>query len=610
MCAINGYTWKDDVALTRMNQATKHRGPDGTGVYHDEGISLGHNRLSIIDTSERAHQPMHSASDRFVISYNGELYNFKELKSEFAGYAFKSESDTEVILAAWERWGEEVLTKLNGMFAFALWDRQERELFLARDRSGIKPLYYTITPKGGLIFSSEIKAILTHNVPRKLAHTAFSHYTRLLYTPGEQTLFEGIKRLEAGVCLRYSRDQSISTRHFFLREPQPQLVRSYKEKVERTRSCVESAVQRQLVSDKPVGVYLSGGIDSSAILAAALKVKKNIDTFSIGFNVTGDEEYDKFNADFILARRTAQTLGSTHHEIFLEVHDVIERLEDAAYHLDEPVANPTSIAQLVLAEFAKKRVDVVLSGDGGDELFGGYERYRLSLLASLYRKYLPSLVRISLAYFDKLQKLNTKEGVDRFSLFAFQKDDTISRVVVGGSDAITGNYFEERYFGNNIWPTFEELLMEVDRQAWLVDESLVRTDKFSMAYGLEGRVPFLDNEVIDFTSSLPLKYRLTPFTTKKILKDAFRGYIPDFLFHQPKRGWFSPAAKWLRRPELYAFAKEILSPSYYRETSALFSWVEVENMLEEHYQHRGYHLHMLWMVLVFQLWAREFNIRL
>lgn len=613
MCAINGFNFNAKDLILKMNKITSHRGPDGTGVFCDDEISLGHNRLSIIDTSDSASQPMKSFDGNLIVIFNGEIYNYKELKKELSSYPFKTKSDTEVILAAYQKWGKDCVKKFNGIFAFAIWDKLKKELFLARDHIGVKPLYYFWNGKK-FIFSSEIKAILEHNIPRFLEREAFNYYMRVLYVPEPLTMFSGIKKLSPATRMILNNSNLIIDKYW---EPEKGNYEkgSRKEIEKKLKEKVFKAVERQLVSDKPVGLYLSGGIDSTVVLDNVLKIGNNIDTFSVGFELSDGEERGKFNQDLNLAKMTAQYYGVKHHKVLLSHFDVAEYLEKSVWHMDEPIANPTALAMLKLGQFAKsKGVDVVLGGDGGDELFGGYERYRLSLISSRYSQIIPEKLRNLLASFagDRFKKLNTKAGIDRFSLFMFQKDAILEKVLGGkifGKDA-TRIFFEKKYFSNNPFDSFEELLMDTDRQSWLVDESLVRTDKMSMAAGLEARVPLLDKDIVEFSLAIPLKYKLNFWDKKKIFKEAFKGDIPNFIFKQPKRGWFSPAAKWLRNKDVMVMAKNTLSKEYNRETSSLFNWGQVETIFNDHVARREYNLNILWSILVFQKWAEMYNVKM
>lgn len=609
MCAINGFTFPDRILIQKMNEQTVHRGPDGSGVYVDEHVSLGHNRLSILDLSDLASQPMRSASGRYVIIFNGEIYNYHELKRELQGYPFKTTGDTEVILAAYEKWGRECVRKFQGIFAFALTDTHTGDLFLARDHIGVKPLYYMHT-NAGLIFSSEIKAILEHPVPRKLHLDAFNQYIRLLYVPGPLTMFRDIYMLPPAHYAVYHEGRLSLTEYWqpvrgtYLDVPQKDLE-------EKVRETVRRSVRDQLLSDRPLGLYLSGGIDSSVVLESMSQVRGgNIDTFSVGFDMLSPAETEQFNQDFYLARRTASAYGTNHHEVLVSAHEVPELFGRATYHMDQPISNATAIPMMKLAAEAKRSVDVVLGGDGGDELFGGYERYRLSLYADLYQ-HLPSALQHLGKKFSPGKKLSIPASLPRYLFFMAQKEQTISKFVQPFymREGATAARFAS-YFSSNPYATFEELCMDVDRRTWLVDFSLMLTDKMSMSSAIEARVPLLHLPLVELASGIPRSKKVSLFATKKILKDAFRNTLPTFLFNQPKRGWFSPGAKWLRYPGMKHLVSELLSPNYYAETKDIFSWEALAHLQEEHLAVRGYHLHPLWSVMVFQYWAKRYGVTL
>ncbi len=594
-----------------MNLATRHRGPDANGIFTEEGITLAHNRLKIIDLSENASQPMKSFDEREVVVFNGEIYNFKDLKDELKNfYPFKSESDTELILAAYRKWGPDCVKKFNGIFAFAIWDRAKRGLFLARDHAGVKPLYYYLNGNK-FIFASEIKAILEHGMPRRLNQDAFNHYLRVLYVPEPLTMFEGIYKFPQASRGFYNNGE-LKIEKYWSHEPGSHLNISKTHLEEELRGRIHGAVKSQLISDRPLGLYLSGGMDSSIILSHMAKERGKIDTFSVGFDLKNEEQKEKFNFDFNLAKKTANFFGTSHNEVVLGPGEVRGFFEEVAWQMDEPISNPTALAMLKLSRFAKNKVDVVLAGDGGDELFGGYDRYRLSLAASLIQK-LPELLRTPLNLSAKLKKLNTPAGIERFMLFMFQKDDILKKTISSDylNRGISKSFFEKKYFGKITKDAkFEDFLMGADRQTWLVDFALMLTDKMSMASGLEARVPFLDKDLMEFAARIPLKYKISPFNTKIILKNAYKGRIPDFFFFFPKRGWFSPGAKWLRMDEVRLGAEEILSGGYYLETAPLFNWPEVKEVFKMHLSSKEYNLTILWAILAFQIWAKRYNVKI
>lgn len=608
MCGISGFNWKDEGRVRTMVSALAHRGPDADGVFVEEGVSLGHNRLAIIDLSPEANQPMWDAQKEIVIVYNGEIYNFQELKKELEGeYPFSTKSDTEVILAGYRKWGKGVAERLNGMFAFAIWDRRDSSLFCARDHAGMKPFYYFWDGQK-FIFASDIKTILTHPIPRALNRQAFGQYLRVLYTPEPMTLIENVFKLPPNHTLTL-RDGILSIEPY-AQAPSTLWTGSYTEAALKLQEEVVAAVERHLIADVPLGVYLSGGIDSSVVLAAMAKLRTNIKTFSIGFELREGEETAKFNSDFELAKRTARYFGTDHHPLIVSSRDVLESFEEVAAHNSDPISNPTASAMFLLAKFARKEVTVALTGNAGDEFFGGYERYKIALAAELYSK-LPRALRAVGNFHPKIRKLQFQDEIDLFARFMFQKDKALSRIIAPAfftEDRETKDYFKKRYFSTGTGDPAERF-MAVDQKSWLPDYFFMLSDKMSMASALEERMPLADLELKAFARSLPRKYKVDLFRTKKILKDAFKKDLPPYLFNQPKRGWFSPAAKWLRRPEFARFAREVLAADYYEGTRELFNWPAVGDMLERHIDKKEYNLTFLWAIIAFQTWARAYRVQ-
>ncbi len=584
MCGISGFNWKDEALIRGMVSSTSYRGPDADGTYLDEDISLGHNRLAVIDLSPEANQPMFDESGEIVIVFNGEIYNFRELKKELAGgYNFKTQSDTEVILAGYKKWGTKVFERLNGMFGLAIWDKKAEKLICARDHLGMKPMYYFYDGKR-FIFASEISAILTHSVERKLNIEAFNHYMRVQYTPEPLTLIKDIYKLPPAHFL-VLKDELLRVESYENKDIVPSNL-TYTEATSLLKKKVLGAVERHLIADVPVGVYLSGGIDSSTMLYAMKQFKDNIETFSIGFSLENKDEEPKFNHDFELARKTAKHFGASHNPIMISTVDAYEAIEKVAMHNSDPISNPTSLAMYLLAGHARQKVTVALTGNAGDELFGGYERYQRALLGRV---------------------LYSRKGL--FNKFMFVKDDKLVPVIDKKfwrpTDDVT-QFYAQYLLGQDA----AEALMNTDQRSWLPDHFFMLSDKMSMASNLEERMPLADKELVDFARSLPRRYKVDLKRTKKILKDAFEDSLPKYLLNEPKRGWFSPAAKWLREPIFLDWAKEVLSEDYYRGTSELFNWPQVKSMLSRHVDKSEYNLTTIWAILTFQAWARQYKIEL
>jgi asparagine synthase (glutamine-hydrolysing) len=513
MCGINGFTFRDEELIAKMNNKTKHRGPDATGQFVDSKVSLGHNRLAILDLTPTGAQPMKSDDGSVVVVFNGEIYNFQELRKELEaeGQKFKGTSDTEVIVRGYEAWGINMVKKFNGIFAFALWDSKKEKLFLVRDQIGVKPLYYAEN-NGALIFSSEIKAILEHPIKREVNHEALNIYFRVLYVPAPITMFANILKLEPGYILTYER--GVIHKESYWNPTFTTALSSKEEAKDLIKNILRDSVQRQMISERPVGVFLSGGVDSTVILGLAAEVSgKTLDTFSVGFETGGD----KFNADARLARLTSEHYHTRHHELIIKNSDVREYLPEVIYHMDEPVANATQVATYLLSRFARESgIVVALGGDGGDELFGGYERYRLSQMISFYQGKIPVLTQSFLGrimkwlpnnFREEVEMMTKAPGAPRLLAFMAQKEIEISGIFKSGINDtdVTAKWFE-RYF-QPLNPDTENAFMMADIRSWLTDESLIRSDKLSMAWALEQRVPILDYRLVELSGKIPSSWK-------------------------------------------------------------------------------------------------------
>lgn len=606
MCGINGFTFEDPAALRRMHAATKHRGPDDEGFFETSDVSLAHNRLSIIDLSALGHQPMQTQDGRYTIVFNGEIYNYQELRGllEKDGVQFVSRSDTEVLLYGYTKWGSEVFGKLRGIFAFALWDRDEKSLILARDHIGVKPLYYAFLGEK-CVFSSEMKGVLAHGVPKNIDVDSVNLYFRFSYVPGTQTIFSGIKKLQSGCFMTIKNGKHEIVQYWKLEEGKSDL--SYADAKTVLKEKAEHAVRSQLVSDRPVGIFLSGGIDSTAVLGMMhANATGKIKTFSVGYEAT--EEADKYNADFQIAAKTAAHFGTEHHKIVMSGRDVANIFEQVIWHMDEPVSNHVEPSTYFLAQHAKPHITVALGGDGGDELFGGYDRYWYANFLNQMQKIPGSAYLVGLFLCNKnlKEKILLKPGVDRFLSFMSQKEDRVSRFLKKESNRpnVAFEFFSQCFVPE--WRDTVNQWMMVDTTTWLPNESLIRTDRMSMAHGLEVRVPLLDIDLVNFAFSLPSKYKLdSRVLGKKILRDALKQYIPDFVQREKKRGFFSPAAKWLRG-DMLPLAREILSPTYTSGTEQFIDFSVAQKLLEEHKEKQNYHLHALWSMMTFQVWWRKY----
>ena len=427
------------------------------------------------------------------------------------------------------------------------------------------------------------------------------------------TIFKNIYKLPPASYL-YLKNNQVKTKQYWQID-NFQNINSEKEIIEQIQYLMKDSVRGQLISDQPVGIFLSGGIDSNLVLGLANELGyKQIKTFSVGFDI----EPEKFNFDFEMAKKISQKYQTDHHELIISGKDVLQNIEKMIYHLDEPIANASQIATFLLAKLAKQEVSVVLGGDGGDELFGGYPRYFYSRYASQWQL-LPEFLRNNyltntfLNYLGKYlkkenlaRKLNTPTDVERYLLFMSQKDDILEEILNPDywQRDLTKNFYQEKYFKSYPKNDFEKYFMLTDAETWLVDESLMQTDKLIMAFGLEKRVPILDYRLVELAAKIPSKYKLKG-PGKYIFKKAMNKYLPDYILNAPKHGWFSPTAKWLRT-DLKDFAYDVLSEDYCSETSDYFNFPNIRKILDGHITKRRYNLNSIWILITFQIWAKHY----
>ncbi|MEW5944695.1 MAG: asparagine synthase (glutamine-hydrolyzing) [bacterium] len=571
MCGICGKISPDKppdrATVERMCARMAHRGPDASGIYADGVAVLGHRRLAVLDTSPAGNQPMTDSTGRFHIVYNGEVYNFLQLKRELegAGSVFRTATDTEVVLEAYKRWGAACLERFNGMFAFAVWDSRERTLFLARDRLGKKPLFYAPLPGGGLVFASELKAVVEDpDVPVRLNPKALSHYLSLNYTLTAECIVEGVKKLEAAhyVLLRPG-GAPRETKYWDLAAKFRDKKRygSEAEAAEELLHLLDDSVRLRMISDVPLGAFLSGGIDSSSIAASMVRAGSaaTTHTFSIGFHERGYSELPE-------ARTAADFLGVSHHEKIVDA-DLASLLPSISYYFDEPFADTSLIPTYYLARFARDSVTVCLSGDGGDEVFAGYETYAADVLHRRTRS-LPVWTVAPLRFlagrllpvtFDKvsfefrLSRFLNGHALDSDRAHYFwrtiftdaEKAALISPDLSGAVE--NADPFERfRKYGNEVGDChYLDRAMYVDIKTWLVDDILVKVDRASMAHSLEARAPFLDYRIVEFAASLPVEMKMKGLRKKHILKESQKKRLPARVVERPKKGFNAPVSHWL-----------------------------------------------------------------
>ncbi len=606
MCGIAGFSGEDRARIERMTEALVHRGPDGNAVLLTNGAALGHARLAILDPSPLGDQPMWNAAKTVVIVYNGEIYNYRELKTA-EKMDCHTGTDTEVLLKLYDKYGIDFVQLLRGMFAFGLYDVQKKEWHLARDSSGIKPLFVAY-PEGRLHFASEMRSLMTAlgQKPALNMHS-LSLYMRLQYVPGPETLCQGIASVPPGTIL--SRRDGVETRRSFVTAVQPIRYASKEEFRSAFPALMDRAVRDHLVSDKPVGIFLSGGMDSSIVLHHMCNhAKKPVKTFTVRFEATKEEDEERFNRDADVAKLTADHYGTDHREIVLTAALCRDLYRATARALDQPNADSVAVAQFLLAREAKKHVDVVLTGSGGDELFGGYPRYRIAGILHLLRMVPPGLRSAFGSLFGYPNDvLIMQPGPMLAERLLARPLKELTPIVRGNwfDAAQTTQLFQERWrefsisnFQCSIANDPLRAFMEFDRKLWLVDESLRLADAVTMGSGLECRVPFLDPLVIAASHGTQSRWHLGLRTTKKLLKETYYPLLPQAVRTIKKSSFYPPLAKWLRR-ECGVLVEEALEN---RRVQELFDVNALRTVFEQHKTHRQYGLHTLQMIVQLSNW--------
>lgn len=644
MCGISGLVVPpgepvSSPVLRAMNQTLSRRGPDDEGYFVDEagGCGLGHRRLSIIDLGG-GHQPLNNTDGRIQVVVNGEIYNFKSVRQELKakGYAFRTESDSEVVAHGYEAWGEDVFSRLDGMFALAIWDARARRLLLARDRMGKKPLYYAFVGprRQTLLFGSEMKALLQHpEMSRRVSPAGLAQYLTYECLPESRSIYADAARVLPGRFLVWDREVGRVRHGEFWRmrfEDSPAAAdvegKTEGELAEHLRNLIREATQARLISDVPLGVLLSGGIDSSTIAAAMADVvpRGQMKTFSVTFE---DKSFDESSH----ARKVAEHLGADHHEERLSPEVMVDILPEVADFMCEPLGDGSLIPTYLLSRFTRKTVTVALGGDGGDELFLGYPTFQADAVARYADAMLSLPAQKKVA--GALQKAASYIPVSRKN---FSLDFKIKRFVQGlgfhpdfrhqawmGSfmpdelQRVLGQEWVGPAFAEDPYATvakFRELSGARDyydqasyqySRLYLTADVLVKVDRASMARGLEVRAPLLDTKIVDFACALPGEYKLKGLTTKHLLKEAARRWLPEEIVDRPKKGFGVPIAQWLRGP-LRDMAHDLLHPAKLRR-EGFFEVPEVTRLLEEHDQGLADHRKPLWTLLAFEMWLERFG---
>lgn len=622
MCGIAGFVDRDvdrsdghnapSFALVHhMCEVIRHRGPDDEGIHVAPGVGLGMRRLSIIDLAG-GRQPIHNESGTVWVVFNGEIYNYQDLRAELeaAGHRFSTSSDTESIVHAYEEWGEGAFARLRGMFGIALWDADSRTLLLARDRAGQKPVHYA--ERGGrLYFASEIKSLLAAGaVDPRINVRALDHYLAFLYTPRDESIFEGVRKLPPGHYLRW-RAGRVETARYWEIDARETFAGSETDAVAELDRVLEDAVRSHMVSDVPLGAFLSGGVDSSAVVGMmARSSSRPVKTFSIGFD---EPEFDELEH----ARAVARHFGTEHHE-FVVRPDGLSILGDLVSHFDEPFADSSAIPTWYVSEMARRHVTVVLSGDGGDELFGGYDRYLAHPRVSAFdRLGVPGLRKAAAIVWPRLPhgtrgknflRHVSRDAGGRYldSIAFFQADERralftadLAATLSGGAEATLARHFE-RFAAL----PHESRMMRFDFETYLPEDVLTKVDRMSMAHSIESRVPLLDNHVIDFAASLPSRFKIHNGRRKHVLKEALRPLLPPGILQRRKQGFGIPLGTWFRGGLTDLFNDVLESPR--ARQRGYFEPAFVSRLLREHLAGRRDHTLRLWQLLVFEVWHREY----
>ncbi|MGC3946318.1 MAG: asparagine synthase (glutamine-hydrolyzing) [Chryseolinea sp.] len=633
MCGITGiFAFNlvgkfNKIHVTNATMALQKRGPDFQDIYLDDSVCLGHRRLSIIDTRSVANQPMWDESKRYCIVFNGEIFNYKQLREELRkdGVSFTTESDTEVLLKLYIRYGEGCLNRLNGFFAFCIFDKQEDTLFLSRDRFGIKPLLY-VYDEDKFIFASEMKSILQFGLEKKLDYNSLYLYLQLNYIPSPDTIFLDVKKLAPGHCMKVGR-KSLEVKKWYEipydREKSPVSNLSYQDAIQQFRKLLNEAVHKRLVSDVPLGSFLSGGVDSSVISALAAKHKPDLHTFSIGYRdekFFDETEYARLVAKHIKTQHTVFSL--TNADLYSHVHNILD-------YIDEPFADSSAIAVYILSKETRKHATVALSGDGADEMLGGYNKHA-AFYRMIHRGWKEELVL-------SLEGLWNKMPQSRNSAFA-NKMRQFSRFAEGARMNSRDRYWKWASFASkddalkmlhpdlrmNMWlkefvPRRKNILQHLpeggetmndifltDMNLVLTNDMLTKVDMMSMANGLEVRVPFLDYEVVNFLFSLPDSYKINGNIRKRLLQDGFRDLLPPQLYKRPKKGFEVPLLKWLRTEMKSLIMDDLLSEDFIVQ-QGVFDYSEINRLKQQLFSSSPGDVHArIWGLVVFQWWWKKY----
>ncbi len=628
MCGICGfYGFEDKAFLKELTKTIQHRGPDQEGYFSDENCSLGHRRLSIIDLSEKGRQPIHNEEQDIWITYNGELYNFQEIKEklENKGHRFYTNTDTEVIVHAYEEYGINCVNQFNGMFAFAIWDSIKKTLLLSRDRIGEKPLYYFYNKKI-LIFSSELKSLLKSSfIQKEINKQALDNYLNLRFVPGPETIIKGIYKLQPGHNLTLNKN-GIKIKPYWSLEMKPG-DKSKDFYAKELIKLLDDSTKKRMMSDVPIGAYLSGGIDSSAIVAFMAKhSEKPVHTFSVTF--TNEEK------DLKYARLIAEKFNTDHKEISVQM-DAFKHLKNIVWHMDEPFGDPATIPTYLLAKETKQYATVVLTGDGPDELFAGYEQFRFMNIFHTYNQTIPKI--LGKRIIPKIIRAIPKKNLNQFFKYAESLgEEGIKRVetILKNTNEPSQNYFnlvsvfseeeKEQLYKNktglDIKTTKEEFkkyfnqtktrlerlnaMLYYDLKVTLPDDFLMKVDKTTMAFGIEARTPFLDPRILELAGKIPPRYKMNFLNEKYILKYALKNILPKEIIKRKKDRFFVPIDEWMLTKEIQDYASEKILQSPLSKN--IINKEYIHKITTNFKDSKLYYGRQLWNLLNLTLWHETF----
>ncbi|MCH8004324.1 MAG: asparagine synthase (glutamine-hydrolyzing) [Nanoarchaeota archaeon] len=625
MCGICGFNFPDKILLRKMCSSMVHRGPNSKGYFVDKNLSMGNRRLSIIDLTKSGNQPMFNEDKSIALVYNGEIYNFKELKESLKnkGHSFSSNTDTEAVVHAYEEYGTNCLKYFNGFFSFALYDSKKKTIFLARDRLGIKPLYYYYN-KQKFIFASEIKTILEDKtVEREINVNSLNEYLMFRYIHSNETILKNIYRLKPGHMIVFDcKKNKLNTEKYWDVTINN---KNYNEEIcaKNIFNLFMDSVEKRLMSDVPLGVYLSGGIDSSSVVAMMKKLGvKDINTYSVGF------QYDVLGNELGYARKVSDIFETKHHEFVIKP-DIVKELPKIVWHLDEPLADPAVVPVYFLSKEATKSVTVILSGDGADELFAGYDQYKFMALGNkikfmpkvIRRNFIPALIKaVPNPLLDRVYRYSTSTGTkiyDRLGKFlsyiSENKAKSYLEIISVFDDEeknkllkkfyLTKNnylHLNEEYFSNT--KDFLNQITYMDLKTYLPEDLLMKPDKMCMAFSIEARVPFLDHRLVEYAFNIPSRLKLKGSTTKFIMKKSFKNLLPKEILHRKKQPFQVPLDRWLSK-ELRGYFRNLIENKI---NDQFFNKNYIKKIFDNYNSSKLFYGRQLWSLGIFNIWYRVY----